>query len=169
ARCWWRSVSVLVPSPRSGLKRISTNIVQLPSKDNGMYAVVEAEVETDDGVFRELGDASPENVSRSIQPHLLRMASTRAKARAMRDAVGIDMVALEELGETPSEEEGNGLVEERGPDEVVITFGKYANRTLGEILAVDRGYVEWLSQNARDQAVRAAASAVIEPAGFDTP
>ena len=89
---------VLQLAKERGLKRIATRIVQLPHKDNGYYAVCEAEVETDDGVFSDVGDASPASVSRTIQPHLLRMAATRAKARAMRDAVGIEMVALEELG-----------------------------------------------------------------------
>ena len=86
---------VLQLAKERGLKRIATRIVQLPHKDNGYYAVCEAEVETDDGVFSDVGDASPASVSRTIQPHLLRMAATRAKARAMRDAVGIEMVALE--------------------------------------------------------------------------
>ena len=63
-----------------GLKRISTKVIQIPSMDNGMYGVVEAEVETEDGIFKEVGDASPESVNRAIQPHLLRMAATRAKA-----------------------------------------------------------------------------------------
>lgn len=149
---------VLQLARERGLKRISTSIVQLPSKENSMYAVVEAEIETSDGVFRELGDASPESVARSIQPHLLRMAATRAKARAMRDAVGIDMVALEELGDAqPAEDYDEGVSVESRPEDLVIRFGKYSGRSLGEILVMDRGYVEWLSNNARDEAVRAAA------------
>jgi hypothetical protein len=31
-----------------GLKRINTKVIQIPSMDNGMYGVVEAEVETED-------------------------------------------------------------------------------------------------------------------------
>jgi hypothetical protein len=34
-----------------GLKRIDTRVIQIPSQDNGMYGVVEAEIETDDGVL----------------------------------------------------------------------------------------------------------------------
>jgi len=64
-----------------GLKRIETNVIQIPNQENSMYAVVEATVETDDGVFSEIGDASPESVNRMIKPHILRMAATRAKAR----------------------------------------------------------------------------------------
>ena len=77
---------VLQLARERGLRRISTSIFQLPSKENSMYAVVEAEIETSDGIFRELGDASPESVARSIQPHLLRMAATRAKADRPRSS-----------------------------------------------------------------------------------
>ncbi len=47
----------------------------------------------------EAGDATPLNVLKMIAPHFRRMALTRAKARALRDALGIDLVAYEELGE----------------------------------------------------------------------
>lgn len=86
-------------SKQNGLKSISTEVLQIPSKENDMYAVVKAKVETDDGIYEEIGDATPSNVNKHIAPHILRMAATRAKARAMRDAVGIDMVALEELAD----------------------------------------------------------------------
>ena len=155
---------VLQLARERGLRRISTSIVQLPSKENSMYAVVEAEIETSDGIFRELGDASPESVARSIQPHLLRMAATRAKARAMRDAVGIDMVALEELGDAqPAEDYYDGAPEDNRPEDLVIRFGKYSGRSLGEILVVDHGYVEWLAGNARDEDVRASAKLLTAP------
>ena len=151
-----------------GLRRITTRIIQIPSKENSMYAVVEAEVETEDGIFAEVGDASPESVARAIQPHLLRMAATRAKARAMRDAVGIDMVALEELGDAlPDRDVLEDEVDAGGPEDLIIRFGKYSGRTLGEIHGVDRGYVEWLSQNARDEAVREASRELMSPGAPD--
>ncbi|HHY32689.1 MAG TPA: hypothetical protein GX515_06640 [Firmicutes bacterium] len=144
-----------------GLKRITTNIVQIPSPDNGMYAVVEAEIETANGVFKEVGDASPESVNRAIQPHILRMAATRAKARAMRDAVGIDLVALEELGDVLPQDEIPGP---ENPEDLVLTFGKYAKRPLGHVARQDPAYVGWLAENARDEAIRKAARDVLNKA-----
>lgn len=81
-----------------GLKAITTTLVQIPSTLNDEVAIVHATVETDRGVFTGLGDAGPMNVSKMILPHSLRMAETRAKARALRDAVNVGVTALEELG-----------------------------------------------------------------------
>jgi hypothetical protein len=92
---------------KSGLRGISTSIVQIPTELNGMTAIVHAVVTMADmadadgttGDFMGLGDANPQNVSRMLVPHLIRMAETRAKARALRDAVNIGMTSFEELGE----------------------------------------------------------------------
>lgn len=83
---------------RQGLKRISTTLLQVPSEENGHLAVVAAEVETERGSYSGIGDASPASVARPMVPHLLRLAETRAKARALRDAVNVGVTALEELG-----------------------------------------------------------------------
>lgn len=53
----------------------------------------------DGRVFTSHGDATPENVGRNIAPHFLRMGETRAKARALRDALNIGAASLEELGD----------------------------------------------------------------------
>ena len=83
-----------------GLKRLEVEIVQIPSPENGNYAVCSATLEGEDNsIYREVGDASPDNVNGNIAPHILRMAATRAKARALRDFTGIDMVSFEEMGE----------------------------------------------------------------------
>lgn len=83
-----------------GLRGIDTELLQLPSDENAHTAVAKATVEMDDGhTFSGLGDASPENVSRSIAVHLIRMAETRAKARALGDAVNVGATALEELSD----------------------------------------------------------------------
>jgi hypothetical protein len=82
-----------------GLRRISTSLLQVPSEQNGQIAIVSAEVETERGTFSGIGDASPANVGRAMLTCTLRLAETRAKARALRDAVNVAVVALEELAD----------------------------------------------------------------------
>ena len=86
-----------------GLKAIRTQLVQAPTPQNGQVAICMAEVTTERGTFTGLGDASPENVSRAMVNALVRFAETRAKARALRDAINVSMVALEELSEVTPE------------------------------------------------------------------
>lgn len=82
---------------QEGLKEIETKLLQAPSADNEMTAISMAKVVTEKGVFVEVGDANPGNVNSTIIPHIIRMAFTRAKARALRDAVNVGVIALEEL------------------------------------------------------------------------
>jgi len=93
-----------------GLKSIRTQLLQTPSPENGHVAICFAEVTTEKGTFTGLGDASPDNVSRMMLPHLIRMSETRAKARALRDAVNVGVTALEELAEADEASEPSGAV-----------------------------------------------------------
>ena len=90
-----------------GLRSIETDLLQVPEAGNGEVAIVRAVVRTEDGKFTGIGDASPENVNRTIAPHVIRMAETRAKARALRDAINVGVTAFEELGG----EDGGEVVE----------------------------------------------------------
>jgi hypothetical protein len=80
-----------------GLQKVRTSLVQVPTEENGHLAIIKAEVETTKGVFEAVGDACPENVDEFLAPHLIRVAETRAKARALRDAVNVGVVSFEEL------------------------------------------------------------------------
>ncbi|MGA7742832.1 MAG: hypothetical protein WBP56_20685 [Polyangia bacterium] len=95
---------ILALAHDEGLRSIITKLVQVPTKENGTVAIVTAVVRTHRGVFTAIGDANPGNVNRKIAAHIIRMAETRAKARALRDAVDIGTVALEELGELVEDE-----------------------------------------------------------------
>jgi hypothetical protein len=83
---------------RAGMQGIHTTLVQAPGPHNQETCVCHATVDFPWGSYTGIGDANPGNVTRMIVPHIIRMAETRAKARALRDALNIGMVALEELG-----------------------------------------------------------------------
>jgi hypothetical protein len=93
---------------QQGLKSIRTELIQVPSEANHRVAICTATVILEkDGVerlFTGIGDASPNNVAPAMQACLLRMSETRAKARALRDAVNVGVVALEELGEEDAQD-----------------------------------------------------------------
>ena len=93
-----------------GFYDLATEIVQLPTAENAQTAVVTAKVtvfEPETGrVLRTatgIGDASPANVGRMVAIHCLRMAETRAVARALRHLLGVGLTALEELGQGGAE------------------------------------------------------------------
>src|SRR5262245_21409775 len=50
--------------------------------------------------FEEAGDGTPANTNRKVAVHFRRVALTRAKARTLRDALGVDLVAVEELADS---------------------------------------------------------------------
>ncbi len=91
-----------------GLTSIRTELVQVPSEENNRVAICTATaVFARDGmerVFTGIGDAAPNNVAPAMQTCLIRMAETRSKARALRDAVNIGVAAFEELGDDDSYE-----------------------------------------------------------------
>ncbi|MDD4834012.1 MAG: hypothetical protein PHC44_04680 [Lutispora sp.] len=84
-----------------GLGSIEVEIIQYPTEENNMTAVTTASVRGKDGqFFIDIGDASPASCVSKLVPHLLRISSTRAKARALRDLTDVGMCSLEELGES---------------------------------------------------------------------
>ena len=80
-----------------GLISIEVEIIQIPDKENNMTAICQAIATTEKERFQDIGDASPQSVNSGLVPHLIRMASTRAKARVLRDLTNVGMTAVEEL------------------------------------------------------------------------
>ena len=81
-----------------GLQSITTELVAYEAETNS--AIVKATVSGSRCTCTDYGDASPKNVGRAMINCIIRMASTRAKARALRDYLGIGICSLEELPET---------------------------------------------------------------------
>jgi len=85
---------------QKGLMRLDVEPIQYPTRDNGNEGICRAVAESKLGeVFSDIGDANPKNCNEKIAAHVLRMASTRAKARALRDFTNIGITCLEELGD----------------------------------------------------------------------
>ncbi|MGD0282347.1 MAG: hypothetical protein ABSB95_08305 [Dissulfurispiraceae bacterium] len=85
---------------QKGLLKLVVETLQIPDKDNGFEAICKAIAESRTGeVFIDIGDANARNCNKTIANHIIRMASTRAKARALRDFTNVGMTALEELGD----------------------------------------------------------------------
>ncbi|WP_051327182.1 hypothetical protein [Desulfatibacillum aliphaticivorans] len=85
---------------QKGIAQIEVEPLQFPTDANGMFAICKAVVIAKNGdSFSDIGDANPNNVNSRIARHLLRMASTRAIARALRSFTNIGMTCLEELAD----------------------------------------------------------------------
>ena len=110
-----RYAALLNRAHDEGLKSIKTKLVQVPAETNNLVAVATAEVETEKGIFSGTADASPANTTSRMERYLIALAETRAKARALRDAVNIGVVSLEEIvGENG---DGDYLSSKREPKE----------------------------------------------------
>jgi hypothetical protein len=84
---------------QKGIRRINVEVEQYPTKENEHVAICRAIIESYTGEeYIEWGDANPRNVNSKVAAHILRMAATRAKARALRDFTNIGMTCLDELG-----------------------------------------------------------------------
>jgi hypothetical protein len=85
---------------QKGILKMEVEPLQIPTKENEHFAVCKALVVSTNGEsFTDIGDANPSNCNSRVVKHLLRMASTRAIARALRSMTNIGMTCLEELAD----------------------------------------------------------------------
>jgi len=91
---------VLDLATQNGLLKLEVELLQYPSKENGNEAICRAIAEGKSGqVFSDIGDANPGNCHSMIAKHLIRMSSTRAKGRALRDMCNVGIACLEEISD----------------------------------------------------------------------
>ncbi len=80
----------------NGGKEIQTELVQSLLGEE-VFFVFKAVVTGERGTYTGYGDACKGNVGSLIVKHMMRMAETRAKARALRDYSNIGMCSIEEI------------------------------------------------------------------------
>jgi hypothetical protein len=107
---------VLDAATKAGLRSLRTTVLQVPAPDNGNMAVVMARAEFEDGrVFEDVGDCSPASTSPQLAVASLRLASTRAKGRVLRDAINVGQTMFEELPDLDDDGVGIGSGRGSGP------------------------------------------------------
>lgn len=80
----------------NGGKEIRTELVQSMLGED-VFFIFKAVAIGERGTYEGYGDACRANVNPMIVAHMMRMAETRAKARALRDYNNIGMCSVEEL------------------------------------------------------------------------
>ena len=91
-----RYQGLLAMAHEQGLTELGSGFISVSES----LALAFAWVKFKDGrTFWDAGDATPNNVRAQVKSHFPRMALTRAKARVLRDALNIGMIAVEELEE----------------------------------------------------------------------
>jgi len=125
-----------------GLTGIKTEIW---SHDDNQTIVKATATMKDGKSFDGIGDADKSNVNSMIAKHRIRMAETRAKARALRDACNIDMCTVEELGG----EDNTSTPADKADFYTTHRFksGKMAGKSFPEIS--DKGWLQWIAENSK--------------------
>jgi hypothetical protein len=88
---------LLAMAHERGLVTLSAHFISV----TGDLALAESTAIFSDGrTFKECADSTPQNVGPTVRAHYPRIALTRAKARALRDALNISVCSIEEMEET---------------------------------------------------------------------
>ena len=129
----------------NGLRSIRTDLIQAPTGDNGYVAICAATVVLEkagiEHIYTGIGDAAENNVGPAMRASLIRMAETRAKARALRDAVNVGVSAFEELNETEAPDTGPRAIRNRSarqdrPTPSTASEGEIVGRAASNVYGV---------------------------------
>lgn len=95
----------------------------------------------------------------------LKMAKKRAQVDAALTVGSLSNIFTQDLEDMVQFNQSERMETMNNSDagSMRINFGKYKGKTLGVIVKEDKGYVEWLKDNARDEPVKQAAAMVLNP------
>jgi len=82
---------------KNGGESIETELIQTNLNEETFF-IFKAVVKGEKGIYTGYGDACKGNVNSMVVAHMMRMAETRAKARALRDYNNIGVCSVDELG-----------------------------------------------------------------------
>ncbi|GAX06833.1 exodeoxyribonuclease X [Secundilactobacillus pentosiphilus] len=109
---------------------------------------------------------------------VLKMAKKRAQVDATLTIASLSNVFTQDIEDMQDwqKQEATETMNNSDASSMKVNFGKYKGqgKTLGELVKSDRGYVEWLSKNARDDAMKQATKMVLnsktdqQPGGKNT-
>lgn len=94
---------------------------------------------------------------------ILKMAKKRAQVDATLTVASLSEIFTQDMEDISQfeEKESKQDIEDDETVNILIKFGKYKGKTLGQIMDSDKKYVEWLSQNGRDAYIRKACSMIL--------
>ena len=101
----------------------------------------------------------------------LKMAKKRAQVDAALTVGSLSNIFTQDLEDMEqfNQSERIDTMTNEDASNMKINFGKYKGQTIREIYVQDQGYVKWLSENAKDPAVKKAASIIIKDDGVTFP
>lgn len=95
----------------------------------------------------------------SMKNTVLKMAKKRAQVDATLTIASLSNVFTQDIEDMQNfnQRESSETMTHQEAFNLKLTFGKNKGKTLGAVLNENRGYIEWLSENTRDESVKAAA------------
>ena len=138
----WTYDELLDLAHNRGLLSIETELLESPTDANGNTTICHARVTFagPDGshrIFTGIADANPRNTNKLIALHAPRMAETRSKARALRDALNIKGASFEELG---GDEAAGATEAKAAPAAQSKPAGLATNKELGQLWAAMKAF-----------------------------
>lgn len=101
----------------------------------------------------------------SLTNTILKMAKKRAYVDATLQVASLSDLFTQDIEDMDIafEQEATATMTAENAENIVINFGKYKGTKIKDLLASDRGYLEWLADNAKESVIKKAAAEVLNP------
>ena len=95
---------------------------------------------------------------------ILKMAKKRSQIDAVLTVASLSELFTQDLEDMREilQNEAVQTLDVKDAGNIKLTFGKYKGMTLSEVVEINEGYLEWLSDNAKDEYIKKAATMLID-------